>query len=113
LSLGGINGVKLYPDGEESAENGYIYNTEVTYTLPFYKGINSKIGLFYDIGNVKMSKDITNEKSRTLQDIGLSYYASYKDFFLNTHLAHKVGAARVTSKDDYDSRFMFQTGFTF
>ena len=113
LSLGGANGVKLYPDGEESAENGYIYNTEVTYTLPSYVGINSKIGLFYDIGKVKMSKDITNEKSRTLQDIGLSYYASYKDFFLNTHLAHKVGAARVTSNNDYDTRFMFQAGFTF
>jgi len=113
FSLGGINGVKLYPDGEESAENGYIYNTEVTYSLPSYMGLNSKIGLFYDIGHVKMSKDITNEKSRTLQDIGLSYYASYKDFFLNTHLAHKVGAAKVTNKDDYDSRFMFQTGFVF
>jgi len=113
LSLGGANGVKLYPDGEESAENGYIYNTEVTYTLPSYVGINSKIGLFYDIGKVKMSKDITNEKSRTLQDIGLSYYASYKDFFLNTHLAQKVGAARVTSNNDYDTRFMFQAGFTF
>ena len=113
LSLGGINGVKLYPSGEESAENGYIYTTEATYTLPSYVEINSKIGLFYDIGKVKMSKDITNEKSRTLQDIGLSYYASYKDFFLNTYLAHKVGAARVTSNNDYDTRFMFQSGFTF
>lgn len=113
LSLGGINGVKVYPSGEESAENGYIYTTEATYTLPVYAGISSKIGLFYDIGKVKMSKNTTNEKSRTLQDIGLSYYASYKDFFLNTHLAHKVGAARVTSKDDYDSRFMFQFGYIF
>ncbi len=113
LSLGGINGVKLYPSGEESAENGYIYTTEATYALPSYIGINSKLGLFYDIGKVKMSKDITNEKSRTLQDIGLSYYASYKDFFLNTHLAHKVGAARVTSNNDYNTRFMFQAGFTF
>jgi len=113
MSLGGANGVKLYPDGEESAENGYIYNTEVNYSLPFYKGINSKIGLFYDIGKVKMSKNITDEKSRTLQDVGVSYYASYKDFFLNTHLAYKVGSARVTSADDYNSRFMFQTGFIF
>jgi hemolysin activation/secretion protein len=113
LSVGGVNGVKLYPSGEESAENGYIYTTEATYTLPSYVEINSKIGLFYDIGKVKMSKDITNEKSRTLQDIGLSYYASYKDFFLNTYLAHKVGAARVTSNNDYDTRFMFQSGFTF
>lgn len=113
LSLGGINGVKVYPSGEESAENGYIYTTETTYTFPSYVGINSKIGLFYDIGKVKMSKDITNEKSRTLQDIGLSYYATYKDFFLNTHFAHKIGDARVTSENDYNSKFMFQLGYIF
>lgn len=113
LSIGGINGVKLYPDGEESAENGYIYSSEMTYTLPYYKGVNSKVGLFYDIAHVKMSKDTTNEKSRTLQDIGISYYASYKDFFINTHLAQKIGAAKVTSKDDYNRRFIFQAGFVF
>lgn len=46
LSLGGINGVKFYPSGEESAENGYIYSTELTYTLPSFNELNSKIGIF-------------------------------------------------------------------
>lgn len=80
LSLGGINGVKFYPDGEESAENGYIYNSELLYTLPSFQGINSKVSIFYDIGRVYMSKNISDEKSITLQDFGLGYYGSYKDF---------------------------------
>ncbi|RXJ78462.1 hemin-binding protein [Arcobacter sp. F155] len=113
MSLGGINGVKLYPSGEESAENGYIYTTELTYNLPSSSGINSKIGLFYDNARVYMSKNITNEKSRTLQDIGLSYYGRYEDFFINSHLAYKVGAADISSENDYNSRFMFQLGYIF
>jgi hemolysin activation/secretion protein len=113
LSLGGINGVKFYPSGEESAENGYIYSTELTYTLPSFNELNSKIGIFYDVGRVYMSRNITNEKSRTLQDIGLSYSAFYKRFFMNTNLSHKIGAAKVTSEDDYSTRFMLQLGMTF
>ena len=34
ISIGGLNGVKLYPDGEVSAENGYVYNAESKYKLP-------------------------------------------------------------------------------
>ncbi len=113
FSLGGINGVKFYPSGEESAENGYIYTTELTYTLPSFNNLNSKIGMFYDVGRVSMSRDITNEKNRTLQDAGISYSGSYKDFFVNSYLAYKIGGAEVTSRDDYDSRFMFQAGWVF
>ncbi|WP_421715477.1 ShlB/FhaC/HecB family hemolysin secretion/activation protein [Arcobacter arenosus] len=113
LSLGGINGVKFYPSGEESAENGYIYTTELTYTLPSFNNLNSKIGMFYDVGRVSMSRDITNEKNRTLQDAGISYSGYYKDFFVNSYLAYKIGGAEVTSRDDYDSRFMFQAGWVF
>lgn len=113
LTLGGINGVKFYPFGEENAENGYIYNTELVYSLPQLYKLNSKISLFYDVGRVYMSKNITNEKSRILQDAGVGYYGSYNSFFINAHLAHKVGTAKVTSSDDYDMRFMFQAGLVF
>lgn len=113
LSTGGTNGVKLYPSGEESAENGYIFSTELIYALPSFKNLNSQVGVFYDNARVYMSKDTTNDKSRTLQDIGLSYYGSYDDFFLNSYLAYKVGGAKVTSEDEYKSRFMVQAGWVF
>jgi hemolysin activation/secretion protein len=112
LSVGGINGVKFYPDGEESAENGYIYNSELLYTLPSFQGINSKVSIFYDIGRVYMSKNIDNEPSRTLQDVGLGYYGSYKEFFINTHIAYNI-AHNVTSQTDYGNRFLVQTGWVF
>jgi hemolysin activation/secretion protein len=112
LSLGGINGVKFYPDGEQSAENGYIFNTELIYTLPTFQALNSTVSVFYDIGRVSMSDNFSNEEFKTLQDFGVGYYGSFNDFFLNAHLAHNI-AHEVTSEDSYGSRFMFQAGWVF
>ncbi|RXK11569.1 hemin-binding protein, partial [Halarcobacter mediterraneus] len=113
LSIGGINGVKLYPQGEQSAENGYIFNTELFYNLPNFKGLNSKLSIFYDIAKVKMSKEISNEPSKTYQDMGLGYYAYFKDFFINAHLAYKLGNSNIESEEDYNSKFIFQAGWVF
>lgn len=113
LSIGGTNGVKFYPNGEESAENGYILSTEFLYLLPTIKSIESSMGLFYDNGRVFMNNNYLNEESRTLQNIGVSYYASYKDFFVNSHLAYRVGAAEVLTEENYGSKFMVQAGWVF
>ncbi len=112
LSLGGINGVKFYPDGEESAENGYIFNTELLYNLPSFQSLNSTVSVFYDIGRVSMSDNFSNEEFRTLQDFGVGYYGSFKDFFINAHLAYNI-AHSVTSQDDYGNRVMMQAGWVF
>ena len=112
LSIGGINGVKFYPDGEQSAENGYIFNTELRYTLPTFQGLNSTVSVFYDVGRVSMSDNITNEKPRTLQDFGVGYYGSFNDFFINAHLAYNI-SHDVKSQDSYSSRFMVQAGWVF
>ena len=112
LSIGGINGVKFYPDGEASAENGYILSTELMYSLPNYKNLNSTISVFYDVGRTFMSRNITNDKSKTLQDFGIGYYGSYKDMFLNAHLARNI-AHDVTAENDYSNRFMIQAGWVF
>lgn len=113
MSIGGVYGVKFYHSGEESAENGYIFSTELLYALPKSENLNSQVGIFYDNGRVYMSDDFTGDKSRTLQGIGLSYNLFYKEFFLKSHLSYKVGGAKVTSEDTYNSRFMLQTGWVF
>ena len=59
-----------------------------------------------------MSQDITNKKTKTLQDFGIGYYASYKDMFINTHLSYNI-AHDVKSQEDYSSRFMIQAGLIF
>lgn len=112
LSIGGINGVKFYPSGEESAENGFIFNSELIYALPAFKGLNSSISFFYDVGRVYVSNNFSGTNSKTFQDFGLGYYGSYKDTFINAHLAHNI-AHDVTSQDNYSSRFMVQAGWMF
>lgn len=112
MSIGGIYGVRYYPDAEESAENGYIFNTELFYTLPEFKNINSKVSIFYDIGRTYMSKNIYAEKTRTLQDAGIGYVSIYKSMYLNTHLARNISKS-VESERSYNVKFLLQAGLIF
>ena len=112
LSLGGMGGVRFYPIGEESAENGYIYNTELLYRLPNLQNLNTTISVFYDVGKVHMSRNISTENNRVLQDIGIGLYASYNDFFVNAHLAKNI-AHEVESEKDYENKFLVQLGWVF
>lgn len=115
LSIGGAYGVKLYPDGELSAENGYLANVELAYQLPYIYDVGNKIGIFYDIGRVYMTNnaDKVGFKSRTLQDVGISYYIDYKNFFLNFYAAYKIDNENIESEPDYNARYMVSTGWTF
>ncbi len=46
FSLGGAYGIKVYPDGELSAENGYLFSTELKYKLPAFNELSSQVGVF-------------------------------------------------------------------
>ena len=113
FSIGGSSGVKLYPDGELSAENGYVINLEAKYQLPNYKNLNSSIGLFYDRGRAWMTNNNVDFEAKSLQDLGLGYYVSYKNFFAKTQMAWNVNSQDVTSEDNRNSRFLFQGGVSF
>ncbi|MFZ3052035.1 MAG: ShlB/FhaC/HecB family hemolysin secretion/activation protein [Sulfuricurvum sp.] len=115
ISVGGINGVKLFPDSELSAENGVVFNVELFKDLGVYNNINNKIGAFYDIGTASM-EDTSNDttfQSRTLQDIGLGYYGSYQSFFAKAQLARSIGGSYVTSESKYMTRGLIQLGWSF
>lgn len=115
FSIGGSYGVKVYPAGELSAENGFMLNIELFKNLPTYQNISHKVGLLYDMGKVSMeddSNDVTFE-SKTLQDIGLVYNASYKQFFAKAQAARVVGGERVVSEPEYKTRILFQLGLIF
>lgn len=116
MSIGGSNGVRVYPDSEESAENGYIFRAESFYTLPAYQGLNHKVSLFVDTAKVKQENSTTNEKARQLSDIGIGYNASYKNFFAKAHLATIIGGSKVESEADnkqYKTKFLVQAGMVF
>ena len=115
MSVGGAYGVKVYPNSESSASNGMMLNTELFRQLPSFQNVSHRISIFYDIAKVSMSDDsqnVTFEK-RSLQDIGIGHYASYKSFFSKAHLARSIGGAKVTSEDNYNTKLLFQLGWTF
>ncbi|MDD2370031.1 MAG: ShlB/FhaC/HecB family hemolysin secretion/activation protein [Sulfuricurvum sp.] len=115
MSIGGINGVKLFPDSELSAENGVILNLGLFKELGVYKSLTNKLGVFYDAGTASLenTSSDTTFKSRTLQDIGLGYFGSYQSFFAKAELARSVGGSYVTSEPRYTTRGLVQLGWIF
>lgn len=114
LSIGGENGVKVYPSGESSGENGYIFTLHPKYQLQPLDNINHSIGLFYDRAKVYYA-NTTNitQQTKTLQDSGISYEARYKDFFLNSYIAWRINSDKIISEPEYNSKFLIQTGWIF
>ncbi|WP_223294384.1 ShlB/FhaC/HecB family hemolysin secretion/activation protein [Arcobacter nitrofigilis] len=113
LSIGGAYGVKLYPTSEVSAENGYIFNIEGKYRLPDINALSSSVGIFYDRGRAFMANNNVGFEAKSLQDVGVGYYASYKDFFGQVQVAWNANSAPVTSEPNRNSRVLFQGGWVF
>jgi hemolysin activation/secretion protein len=113
LSIGGAYGVKLYPTSEVSAENGYIFNIEAKYRLPDINALTNTVGIFYDRGRAFMANNNVGFEAKSLQDVGVGYYASYKDFFGQVQVAWNANSAPVTSEPNRNSRVLFQGGWVF
>lgn len=113
ISIGGSNGVKLYPDGELSAENGYVFSTELKYQLPQFNSLNSTLGMFYDRGKAFMANNTTSFESKSLQDVGIGLYNSYDKFFSKVQVAWNANSEDVTSEPNRNSRVLFQGGLIF
>jgi hemolysin activation/secretion protein len=114
ISIGGSTGVKLYPDGEVSAENGYVFNAELKYKLPNLNKLSNTVGVFYDRGRAFMADNSQGTfEAKSLQDVGLGYYASYDRFFGQVQVAWNANSAEVTSEPTRNSRVLFQGGLTF
>lgn len=68
LGLGGVNGVRAYPNGEAYGDNGWLAQTEVRYAtgaaVPF---------IFYDMGRIDFSKSswTTTGNRRSLAGTGV------------------------------------------
>ena len=113
FSVGGSQGVKIYPDSELSAENGYVFNTELKYKLPNVNSLKSTVGMFYDRGRAFMSNNSVSFESKSLQDVGLGYYASYDQVFGQVQVAWNANSDDVTSEPNRNSRVLFQAGMVF
>ena len=114
FTIGGSNGVKLYPDGELSAENGYLLNLEAKYRLPNLNKLSNTVGVFYDRGRAFMGDNSQGTfEAKSLQDVGVGYYASYDNFFGKLQVAWNSNSKDVTSEENRNSRVLFQGGLSF
>ncbi|NCD11198.1 MAG: ShlB/FhaC/HecB family hemolysin secretion/activation protein [Epsilonproteobacteria bacterium] len=113
FSLGGAYGVRAFPDGEHSAENGYILGAELFYTLPSFEAITHKASLFADTGYATMQNENGTQESRQLSDIGIGYQASYKQFFGKAQIARVIGGDKVESESERSTKLLVQLGFVY
>src|SRR3954469_13500728 len=114
IGLGGMYGVRAYPQGEGYGDEGYIVNLEARYlllskTAPL-PGQVHLVG-FIDTGTVTINKSpwVAGENRRTLSAIGFGVtWADYNNFAIRAYYAHKLGSAPTLSEPDASGRCWIQ-----
>lgn len=108
MELGGMYGVRAYPEGEAYADQGYVLNLEARLALSRQLQL---IG-FVDHGHVTTNKDAwtTGPNSRTLSaaGVGLSWADTSNNFVVKAYYAHKLGNEKALSAPDSAGRFWIQ-----
>jgi hemolysin activation/secretion protein len=115
MELGGMYGVRAYPEGEAYGDRGYVLNLEARWLLPkltaTLPGQVQLIG-FIDSGSVNINKSPwpgsgINQRTLSGAGIGLNWSES-NDFMVRAYYAFKVGSEAATSAPDADGRFWIQ-----
>ena len=111
MSLGGPSGVRAYPTGEASGDEGYKYSLDLRYSLgnfPYFGDITPLI--FYDYGRIKQykNKDVStssvtnNEYSLSGYGLGIEAVNS-SNFSIKFIAAHTNGGNPGASTQGKDS----------
>lgn len=117
MSLGGVNGVRAYPQGEASGDVGYSARAELRWLLPLKKQDQSlQLATYLDHGAVRINKSSSSDDNyRKLQGMGIGLIWSRKDdWFLRTDYAWRLGAERPASDTTFgNGHFWIQGGVYF
>ncbi|MDB5749580.1 MAG: peptide transporter, partial [Ramlibacter sp.] len=114
MSLGGMNGVRAYPEGEAYADEGALLTVEGRMDLPPPPAaIPGRLQLiaFADGGSVTTSKKpwTPGDNRRTLGAAGLGVnWAEPGNFLVRAFVARKLGSEPATSAPDSSTRFWVQ-----
>lgn len=100
ISLGGITGVRAYPSGEASGDQGYKFTTELETNLYEYFGYNILGSLFYDYGHIQQYKDASNITLSTPNKYSLSGWGIAFDFKPNQDLNLKLTLSKTIGDND-------------
>ena len=96
IYLGGANGVRAYPQGEASGDNGYLGSIELSYRTDVP---NLVLSTYFDMGRVQYAND-GKDGSETLKGWGIGVtYSRPGDYFLRLDWARRIGLANNASDD--------------
>lgn len=110
MELGGIYGVRAYPEGEAYGDRGYVMTLEARLQLPKMplrlRGQMQLIG-FVDTGTVKLNTNPwtleSNQRTLSAMGVGLNWSAP-SDFSVRVTYAHKLGNEVARSAPDASER---------
>lgn len=113
MELGGMYGVRAYPEGEAYADQGYLLNLEARWQLPKPTAMPGQVQLigFIDTGRVSIHKKPweAGDNRRTLSGagVGVNWFET-NNFMVRAYYAVKVGNEAATSAPDKSGRFWIQ-----
>ena len=114
MELGGISGVRAYPEGEAYGDDGYIATAEIRYDLTaLAQHVPGTIQLFgfVDNGGVSFNHDRyfvgSNHTNLSGGGAGISWSAP-NNFLVRASYAHRIGSTRVVSQPDTAGQFWVQ-----
>ena len=114
MELGGMNGVRAYPEGEAYADQGYVLTLEPRMQLPtFSKHMPGQMQLigFIDSGSVTINKNpwVAGPNNRRLSAAGVgATWAENNNFYVRAYYARKLGNETSISAPDKPGRFWIQ-----
>lgn len=113
MELGGMYGVRAYPEGEAYADEGYLLTFEVRKQLVMPSPMVGQfhIAAFMDTGAVTLSHSpwTSGNNSRHLSGAGVgAYWTRANDFSLKAFYAWKLGHEDALSAPDKSGRFWVQ-----
>ncbi len=114
MELGGMNGVRAYPQGEAAADQGYLLTLEARLLLPRLSanmpGQMHLIG-FVDHGGVTINKQPwapgNNQRTLSAAGVGLTW-SDPGNFLVRMYYARKLGNETALSAPDKSGRFWVQ-----
>ena len=96
FTLGGIGGIRAFPSGEASGDEGRKVSIDLRYkpNSSYIKLFdNMQYGLFYDYGNIKQYKDLLNISMTTPNKYSLKGWGAFLDMFSGNDYSLKLGVA--------------------
>ena len=115
MSLGGPNGVRAYPVGEASGDDGWRWTSELRWNLPTREGDDNvwQLIAFADGGHVNLYHNklpgYTGVAGRSLYGAGVGVnWSNQANWVARAYYAWKIGSEDAVSDTDRSGRFWFQ-----